>query len=454
MNYQEAWSFLDQLQFHKIKLGLDSMNHFLGALDNPQHNLPCVHIGGTNGKGSVGSTLLTILSKAGYKVGLYTSPHLSSVRERFRIGDSYISEKDFAAEASTIKEVLGDKQITYFEFTTSLAFLWFNRQKVDLAILEVGMGGRLDATNVVTPLVSVITNVSMDHELYLGNTLADVAGEKAGIIKEDIPLVSGINDDIALAVIENKCQEQKSPLYLLGKDFTSSTEKNSTSWYYKGISQPKTEDTAHLHELPLSLSGNYQVSNAAVSLAVLELLQKHHNFSVTEEQIRTGLTHVRWPGRLEEFWMDTRDNLSTDTRPLEYSSFMRHFLLDGAHNPAGVDALKEALESSFPRQKLILIWAAMADKDLSQTLPTIAELADTIILTQPESKRSAPPEMLRQILPENLRERSACKATVEEALRYAEKQASVEDLICIAGSLFLVGKARQLLRGELVDAQV
>jgi dihydrofolate synthase/folylpolyglutamate synthase len=191
MNYKETWTFLDNLQFFKIKLGLESMRMFLEELDSPEEDLKFVHVAGTNGKGSVAVTLLTLLSKAGYKVGLYTSPHLSSVRERFRINDEYISEQEFAEEGSRIHDILAGRQITYFEFTTALALLWFARRKVDLAILEVGLGGRLDATNVITPLVSVITNVSMDHEMYLGNTLAEIAGEKAGIIKENVPVISG-----------------------------------------------------------------------------------------------------------------------------------------------------------------------------------------------------------------------------------------------------------------------
>ncbi|MDH4321513.1 MAG: Mur ligase family protein, partial [Desulfobulbaceae bacterium] len=178
MNYQEAWQFLDNLQFFKIKLGLESMNGFLDSVGHPQRQLRFIHVAGTNGKGSVSATLLSILAAAGYRVGLYTSPHLSSVRERFRINDTFIPEADFAAIATEIREVLGERQITYFEFTTALAMLWFARREVDVAILEVGMGGRLDATNVVTPLVSVITNVSMDHEAYLGTTLAEVAFEK------------------------------------------------------------------------------------------------------------------------------------------------------------------------------------------------------------------------------------------------------------------------------------
>ncbi|WP_417912244.1 bifunctional folylpolyglutamate synthase/dihydrofolate synthase, partial [Candidatus Electronema sp. TJ] len=190
MNYQQAQQFLDQLQLFKIKLGLDSMQHFLARLGDPQQQLRCVHIAGTNGKGSVGAALHSMLAAAGYKTGLYTSPHLSSVRERFQINGAYISKEDFARLAGRIESVLDGRQITYFECTTALALLWFAEQQTDFVVLEVGMGGRLDATNVITPLVSVITNVSMDHEQHLGDTLAKIAAEKAGIIKTGVPVVS------------------------------------------------------------------------------------------------------------------------------------------------------------------------------------------------------------------------------------------------------------------------
>ncbi|MDH3348500.1 MAG: bifunctional folylpolyglutamate synthase/dihydrofolate synthase [Desulfobulbaceae bacterium] len=448
MNYQEAWSFLDLLQFHKIKLGLDSMNHFLGALDNPQHRVPCVHIGGTNGKGSVGSTLLSILSKAGYRVGLYTSPHLSSVRERFRINDEYISQEQFAEQASRIRDILDGGQITYFEFTTTLAMLWFAEQKVDLVLLEVGMGGRLDATNVVTPLVSVITNVSMDHEAYLGNTLREVAGEKAGIIKPSIPLVSAAGPDESREVIMNTCAQVKAPLYLLGRDFhalAANNDENST-WTYSGIDIDNKP--WELKELPMALSGNYQLDNGAVALAVLQLLSSK-NFTIKPEDIREGLQGVSWPGRLESFYKDEQGVISQE-KPRDNKG-TRHFLLDGAHNPAGVEALHDALEQSFTRNRLILVWGAMGDKNIHDTLATIAPLAHTIIFTQPESERSATPEHLRATLATDLQERAICIESVAEAIERAESSANDEDLICIAGSLYLVGAARSILRGELTD---
>ncbi len=437
MTYQQAWSFLDQLQFFKIKLGLESMNRFLDRLDNPHRTLPCIHIGGTNGKGSVGSTLGSILSTAGCTTGLYTSPHLSSVRERFKINDSYISKQEFARLISRIVEVLDGGRITYFECTTTLALLWFAQQKVDAAILEVGMGGRLDATNVVTPLLSIITNVSMDHEQYLGNTLSQVAGEKAGIIKEKIPVVSAVADDDSGRVIRDICQQRQAPLFLFGRDFTgayTNTEKNR--WQYRG-----TENVC-LEELPLAMKGSYQVSNASLALAAVQLL-RHKNFTISDDHIRTGLDRTSWPGRLESLRRTCR------TEAAESGHKNLHFLLDGAHNPAGVLALQQALVDDFSYKRLFLIWGAMADKDLRTTLQEIAPLAAGIIFTRPESERSATAQQLKECLPASMQEKAILSNSVQEALDKACALAAEDDLICIAGSLYLVGAARHLLAGAL-----
>ena len=436
MTYQEAWSFLDGLQFFKIKLGLESMNALLTELDRPQRNYPCIHIGGTNGKGSVGATLLAILNAAGYRVGLYTSPHLSSVRERFRINDSFISKDEFAAVAGQIIRLLAGRQITYFEFTTALALLWFARQKVDIALLEVGLGGRLDATNVVTPLVSVITNISLDHEQYLGTTVGEIAAEKAGIIKANVPVVTGTRQGEALAVIEARAACLRAPVYLLDRDFKGRPHAtNKELWSYSGIRENRKKAPPDLPDLPLRLRGAHQVDNAAQALAALEIIRPH--FPVSEAQLRQGLSQVAWPGRLEEF-------RHTGPPP-------RRFLLDGAHNPDGARVLKAALQNDFSYERLILVWASMADKDVAGTLLLVAPLAAEIIFTRPESERSARPEALRDLLPEKLHSLIpiACADSVQAALDLAMASAGEGDLICVAGSLYLVGQARKILRGDL-----
>ncbi len=438
MSYRQAGEFLDQLQFFKIKLGLDSMNRFLKQLDNPHHNLPCIHIGGTNGKGSVGATLCSILESAGYKTGFYTSPHLSSVRERFRINNDYISKQDFARLISSIVDVLNGSQITYFECTTTLALLWFAEQKVDFAIMEVGMGGRLDATNVITPLLSIITNVTMDHEQYLGDTLAQVAMEKAGIIKTGIPVVSAAADDDSGRIISQTCQDRRAPLFLYGRDFNGVANRNDHSrWQYNGLNNVVMTD------LPLAMKGNYQVGNASLGLAAVQLLQDQQ-YTITEKEIRTGLARTRWPGRLESF------RLNKQGERVDSPSDSLQFLLDGAHNPAGVTALKHALENDFSYARLILIWGAMADKDIKKTLLEIAPLADSIIFTRPEYERSATPEQLVETLPPSLQKIAVGSNSVQESIDKARECATPDDLICIAGSLYLIGAARQLLVGELI----
>ena len=451
MNYKDTWTFLDNLQFFKIKLGLESMSMFLEELGSPEKDLKFVHIAGTNGKGSVAVTLLTLLAKAGYNVGLYTSPHLSSVRERFRINHEYISEEEFAEEGSRIYNILGDRQITYFEFTTALAMLWFARRKVDLVILEVGLGGRLDATNVITPLVSVITNVSMDHEMYLGNTLAEIASEKAGIIKEGVPVVSGVgigeteDERIVLSVVERFCHERSAPLFLQSRDFVMEPAEDS-KWNYWSM---KRKGCCKLREkitgLSSNLKGKYQMLNTGLSLATLEFLDQF-GFSVDDLQIRSGLLDVSWPGRLESFCL-SKDNGSR----VECSAKgALHYLLDGAHNPAGITALQEALANDFEYDKLILVWAAMSDKDFRAVLPKIAWQAQVIIFTRLDYERSAQPEQLLNALSAETQARAICEYSLDAALAKAAEVAGETDLICIAGSLYLVGEVRERFLGEII----
>jgi len=428
MNFSEAWEFLYNLQLFKIKLGLESMERFLAAVGDPHKDLRFVHVAGTNGKGSVSATLLAVLARAGYRVGLYTSPHLVSVRERFRINDALVSEEDFAGLATVIREVLDNHQITYFEFTTALALLWFAREKVDMAILEVGMGGRLDATNVIRPEVALITNVALDHEAHLGNTLAEIAREKAGIIKPLVPVISGVADDKTREIVIRTCADLNAPLYLLGRDFSVSTAADNT-WTYKGIF------TSH-SGLRCRLVGRHQTSNSALALAALEILDKK-DARVDEAAVRTGLMEVSWPGRLEHFQLPAKPG-SSAPEP-------RRYLLDGAHNPAAVNTLKEALKNDFSFDRLILVWASMLDKDYRSMLAIIAPLATHIVLTAVGIERAAPPQLLQEALPPECRLRSRCVFPVTEALTAAAGLAGPRDLICISGSLYLVGEARHLL---------
>ncbi len=445
MNYQEAQIYLEDLQFHKIKLGLGSMRSFLAKVGHPEQQFRYVHVAGTNGKGSVSVTLLTLLAGAGYRVGLYTSPHLSSVRERFRINDEFISREKFAELATRIKGVLGAEKITYFEFTTALALLWFAESGLDLVILETGLGGRLDATNVVVPLVSVITNVTMDHEAYLGTTVAAVAAEKAGIIKDFVPVVSGVAADEGLEVVSRTCHERNAPLYLYGRDFRADQgHDRSWSWLPENIGL----SLLPLNSLRCFMRGSYQIVNASLALATLALLQPH-GFLLSPETIRAALEAVRWPGRLEHICLDRKSRTVREPgqRTDEHAVC---YLLDGAHNPAGVESLVLTLRHEYEYKRLIVVWGAMLDKDLRKTLPLIGDLAGVLLLTRPEGERAAEPEQLLEHLDAGMQERCECIQEVDQALLRAEALAAAGDLIVVAGSLYLVGAVRKILLGELV----
>lgn len=444
MDYRAALIYLENLQFFKIKLGLESMKSFLARVGNPQENLQFIHVAGTNGKGSVAANLLSMLAKADYRVGLYTSPHLSSVRERFRINDLYIPEEDFARYATRIRDTLAGQQITYFEFTTALAMLWFVDQNVDLVILEVGLGGRLDATNVITPLVSIITNVSMDHEAHLGNTLSAVAFEKAGIVKPGVAVVSGVAADESRTVVAEICQTRGAPLYLLGRDFFWQKSSPPDQWTYLAAGGRA------ITGLRSGLLGSYQLDNGAVAVAALQILAEK-GFPVDDDHIRSGLAEVLWPGRLEHFCLAEPELTEVDcgAAPGSHGDF-RRYLLDGAHNPAGVSCLVNYLRSLDDYDHLVVVWASMGDKDYHPALAMISPLCSRLILTRPEAERSAHPDLLLAAISAEYRDRALIVDGVGQALAQAREITTAGDLICVAGSLYLVGAARNILLGGIV----
>jgi dihydrofolate synthase/folylpolyglutamate synthase len=384
-----------------------------------------------------------VLGLAGYRVGVYTSPHLSSVRERFRIGNEYITEEAFASLGTRICQVLGEEQITYFEFTTALGLLWFAESNVDLVLLETGMGGRLDATNVVNPLMSVITSVSMDHEAYLGNSLTEIAGEKAGIIKPGVPVVSGgVHPEVA-AVIEAVSKKMESPLYSFRQDFDYAVHPDKTWTWTAGNTLGSREVTG----LRCSRSSLVQQENDSLSIAALQLLQEN-GYKVSEQQICEGLVNVRWPGRMEYFEKEcspfgSHVEAGKQTKTLRY-------LLDGAHNTDGVKNLAKTLLKNFKYRKLVGVWGAMVDKDLSTTLGLVCPLLDELIITQPDGERAATPEQIYSILNTEQKQKARCIVKVDEALIAAQEAAEDEDLILVGGSLYLLGAVRHILLGDLV----
>lgn len=443
MNFQEAQQYLDDLQQHKLKLGLEAMENFLETVSRPDKKLHFVHVAGTNGKGSVSVNIVTILAHAGYRVGLFTSPHLSSVRERFRINGDYISEKEFAEYATQVRKALGKEKITYFEFTTALALLWFADAGVDLVVLETGLGGRLDATNVVSPLISIITNVSMDHEVYLGHDLRSIAYEKAGIIKSGVPLITGVADDDSRVVVNERCEVLDVPMFLYGRDFYADEKEVSWSWH----SCSEQLQPRYYADLRCGMKGDYQRHNSSLAVAAIALLQGH-GFTVSEDAVRDGLRHVHWPGRLEHIVLERQTRIRRAEDQSEGD--VLRYIIDGAHNPAGVASLVSTLEREYSYDRLIVLWGAMEDKDLRLTVPPVAELASLMIITKPQGERAAAPEMLKEILPQHHQKQCHIIADVHRALDFAEQQAGCDDLIVIAGSLYLIGEIRFLLVGELV----
>ncbi len=420
MNFSEACAFLDSLQMFRIRLGLETMQRLLEALDHPEQRLACIHIAGTNGKGSTAATLYTLLTQAGFRAGLYTSPHLASVRERFALGGAFITEAEFAAQMTALTAVFTRTGFTptWFECATLLAFRWFAERQVEVVVLETGLGGRLDATNVVRPLVSVITDISHDHEAYLGSDLKSIAAEKAGIIKPGVPVVCSGQTGESTEVIAEFCARLGSPFFLFGRDFFA--EPTPGGLRYRGI------HSQNWQYLPLALVGAHQARNAALALAALDVVQGH--FPVGAAERRSGLAAVRWPGRME--YLEAQG---------------RHLVLDGAHNEAGLETLLTALQEREAGRRLVLLWGNMADKQLSAARHRLFARAAVVVLTRAETQRSIRPEELLFSLPPAEQAKCRCVEPVTAALTTALEATGPDDLLCVAGSLYLVGQVRALL---------
>lgn len=440
VTYDDACRYLDDLQMHKIKLGLEAMRSALEGLGSPEQKCSAVHVAGTNGKGSVCSMLRTTLTAAGYRTGLYTSPHLSSVRERFRIDDRYISEDDFTRLLEKIRKSLAGDMITYFECTTALAFSWFAENNCDLVILETGMGGRLDATNVITPLLSVITTISLDHEQYLGNTLEAVAFEKAGIIKKGIPVISGVIEDQAGTVIGRISKKRHAPLHIRNRDFLMIPDENQR-WIWQDVA-----GSVRIDNLECGKNGAWQVDNSCCAVAAAVALRES-GYRIPDRAIRTGLTETLWPGRMEYLEMD--ENPLTGIHRLSPPQGPLRFLLDGAHNHAGVHFLIEALRTQFNYDRLLVVWGSMADKEYGDMLRDMEQEADVLLLTRPDSERSASPADLAGALARPSGDQVQLFNTVTGAIESVFRQATADDLVVVAGSLYLVGEFRKLLVGEV-----
>ncbi|OGP69780.1 MAG: hypothetical protein A2Z73_04645 [Deltaproteobacteria bacterium RBG_13_60_28] len=409
-----AWVF--DLQKFGIKFGLSSTLNLLARLNLPYQQGRYLHIAGTNGKGSVAAMLSAILTRAGYPVGMYTSPHLVHFRERYRLGDREISEARLLEIINQVRAAVNDAEPpTFFEFATAMAFLYFHQEGASPIILETGMGGRLDATNIVQPLVTVITNISLDHQEHLGEGLKTIAGEKAGAIKPGAPLVTGAWQKRVLDLFEQRCREVKAPMHVRGRDFQARGGTGGR-FQYQGLFQD-------LHHLTLNLTGRHQYGNAALALAAVELLNRA-GFPVTETAIREGLPRTYWPGRLEQVPQDPR------------------VLLDGAHNPAAARILAQTLKQTRGNGRLILVLGIMADKDLDAILARLLPLAQTVVFTRPQYFRAADVEDLAARARDYNLEIIQVPQ-VAGAIRRAQDLAGPQDRIVVSGSLYTVGEAKE-----------
>jgi len=435
-SYSEAVDFLFGLQRFGIKLGLKNMHRMLKAFGNPHRNLKVIHITGSNGKGSVAAFVAKILQKSGYRVGLYTSPHLLDFSERIRINGEPIpfsevvnltclirtTQFQVEEEDGTKGDPTSVTSMTFFEFTTLIALLYFVKNKVDFAVVEVGMGGRLDATNVLTPLVAVITNVSKEHTQYLGKSLMEIAEEKAGIIKPNTFLITGVTQPKILAKFRSHCQKRRCIMYYFGKEIKIKTE-DFGGFNYQGIFSSYTD-------LKIGVNGKYQVVNAALALGVTEVLRKQ-GFQISEEAIREGLREMKWPGRLELICQKPR------------------VLLDGAHNPAGIKRLVDELKNGFTYKRLFLVIGIMQDKAIKSILNQIIPLGDYVIFTQPKIDRAASPFLLFKAI-EHFNKKAEVITEVSAAVKKAMSLADKEgDLVCVTGSLFVVGEARKIFYSQV-----
>ncbi|MBW6462885.1 MAG: bifunctional folylpolyglutamate synthase/dihydrofolate synthase [Dethiobacteria bacterium] len=437
--YEEALNWIHGLGRFGIKPGLERITALLEMLGNPHHNISFVHIGGTNGKGSTAAMLASILRTAGLNIGLYTSPYLLSFTNRMAVNGSDINQGDLADLVDEIKplidQILNDPELgqpTEFEVVTVLALTYFARQKVDLVVLEVGLGGRLDATNVVIPILSIITNISLEHTEILGDTITKIAGEKAGIIKPGRPLLTASSDEEVLKLFEDRCHELRAPLYRVYPPVEQASFKSEHRPV--AISQDITPEGQYFSyrgfkwgfdHLFIRLRGKYQLENACTALAAAEIISGK-GFPIDEEAVRKGLAETVWPGRLELM----------QNEPL--------LIMDGAHNPAAIEKLAEAFPLYFDYRRLILIFGMLADKDMASMLNTILPIADIVIFTRPLLPRAAEPESVAAYAIEKLGYSKECYIVGHygEALEKALGIAAPGDAILVTGSLYTVSDIR------------
>lgn len=420
MTLEECLQELYQLRRFGIKLELGTIRRLLANLGNPQDRFKTIHIAGTNGKGSVAATLYAILREAGYSVGMYTSPHLVHFNERFMMDGRMASDTEIREAYLAVRRVpKGNREPTFFEYTTAMAFDLFARHGVDWVVVETGMGGRMDATNVIVPAISIITNVTLEHQQYLGKTLEDIAWEKGGIIKQRIPVITGVTQPKVVSVLQAIAEIRKSDLYRLGKDFTIRARANGT-FNYKGI-------LGTMRDVECRLVGAHQFKNAALSLAACEVLADRR-VPIGERAIREGLKTTNWPGRLEIVRKEPE------------------LILDGAHNLDAARSLADHLGKAYAKRHITLVIGILSDKPYEKILKLLVPHCRRVICTQPRIDRALPVQTILDV------SRTYCTDVVaipqvDRAIEYALAHTAAEDVICVAGSLYVVGEAKSYLDG-------
>ncbi len=444
MNYTEAIQFLLGLgnEMLAMKLGLETVRGLAEKLGNPQRKFPAVHIAGTNGKGSTAAMTASIAQAAGLRTGLYTSPHLVNITERIRVNFKPITPTNFARLATEVRAA-GEQlvaegalpaQPTFFEQVTMIGFLHFAERHVELAVLEVGLGGRLDATNICEPVVTAITPLGLDHQQYLGETLAKIAGEKAGIIKPGVPVIVAPQENEAMAVVNARAAELSAPVISVSDsarlhhcDFLRlgislqdgpRSRLSIAGQYVFDASTPR--DSYHV---ALEMRGRHQVTNALTAMLIAEELRKK-GFGTRKEQIVCGLQRARWAGRLQM---------------IEVSGQQPMVLLDGAHNPAGAQILRNFLEEHCREVHITLIFGAMGDKAVVEMAELLFPAVRMLILTKVENPRAAEAERIAQ-LTKAIRQDAVCTRSLAEAWMEAIRLTPANGLIVICGSLYLVGE--------------
>ncbi len=453
MSYETAVSRMFALghelaQTPSHKFDLEHMRVLLQALNHPERRFPSVLIAGTNGKGSTAATLASILRASGLKTGLYTSPHLVRINERIRINGKENSDDDFAelhGKIDRVAEMLVEKKElpwhpSFFEMMTAIAFEYFSREQVDLAVLEVGMGGRLDATNVVEPRVSVITDISLDHQKFLGNTVNEIAREKAGIIRRNGPVVTlpqqpEANDVIGNAILDMGARAVNAV------PFVPPVSPGSRDYL---VPNSELGDSRHIYRYPLQvmgeqilvetpLVGRHQLRNVALAIAAAEELNRQGFSSIKAKSIESGIRQTQWAGRFQV---------------IAARAGWPEIVIDVAHNPAGAWALRSALSERYADRSLIFVFGAMRDKAISEMAEILFPLADRVIATRPANPRAASPE---EILQAGARTGVAIDAVegVEGAVERARSLASAGTVVVITGSIYLVGEAMSIVGAEL-----